>query len=167
MFRILACALGLTLAAASLTGPALAKALSISPSEPVAVVTFPDDWESETIKRGVEVKSPDEEVYVWFELAAPDEIAAVQKEHDDYFAEQGAKIAGSSETVKSEVNGRMWSFTELKAVTDGEESIIRYVAINPNLASGKIILITYWASLDGHKDHDKAMDAAIKSLAFK
>jgi hypothetical protein len=164
---MLACALGLTLCAAFWSGPGFAKALTVTDADPIAVVTFPDNWRSAKVKRGVEVKSPDEEVYVWLEVATPGEMDALQKEHDKYFADQGVKITSSSETVKNEVNGRMWSFTELKAKHKDGDQIIRYMAINPNLASGKIILMTYWASMAGHKDHDKAMSAAIKSLAFK
>lgn len=167
MLRTIICALGLTIAAVLAPSQGFAKALSITDADPVAVITFPDSWPSSKVARGVEVKSPDEEVYVWFELAAPGDMPAVQKEHDDYFSQQGVTITGSSETVKSEVNGRAWSFTELKATSADGPSIIRYVAINPNVASGKIILMTYWASIDGHKTHDAAMSAAIKSIGYK
>jgi len=167
MLRTMICALGLTVGLLLASSPGVAKALSITEADPVAVVTFPDNWPSSKVARGVEVKSPDEEVYVWFELAAPADMPAVQKEHDDYFAKEGVRITSSSETVKSEVNGKAWSFTELQATSTDGPSIIRYVAINPNVASGKIILMTYWASLEGHKDHDAAMSAAIKSIAYK
>ena len=167
MLRTLICALGLTVGLLLAPSHSFAKALSITEADPVAVVTFPDDWPSSKIERGIEVKSPDDEIYVWFELATPADMPAVQKEHDDYFAKEGVTVTGSSETVKSEVNGKAWSFTELKAKSEDGPSIIRYVAINPNVASGKIILMTYWASDDGHKTHDAVMDAVIKSIAFK
>ncbi len=167
MFRTLICALALMLGLALMPSPGLAKALGITDADPVAVVTFPDRWASAKTARGVEVRSPDDEVYVWFELVAPGDMPTVQKEHDSYFDKQGVRITSSSETTKAEVNGRAWSFTELKATNKDGASIIRYVAINPNLASGKIILMTYWASIEGDKLHDKAMDTAIKSLAFR
>jgi len=167
MLRSIIGGLGLALCLTLAPAAVHAKALSITEAEPVAVVTFPDDWETEKTARGIEIQSPDDEVYVWFELVSPAEMPAVQKEHDSYFASEGVKIVSSGDTVSQEVNGRMWSFTELKGANKDGEQIIRYVAINPNLPSGKIILMTYWASLEGHKDHDAVMDAAMKSLAFK
>ncbi|MDU0341518.1 hypothetical protein [Bosea rubneri] len=147
--------------------PAMAGALSITDADPVAVVTIPDAWTSSKIARGVEIKTPDDEIYLWFELVAPGEIDTVQKEHNGYFDKEGVTITGASETMKQEVNGKAWSFTELKAKSKDGDSIIRYIAINPNVPSGKIIMMTYWASLDGHKEHDAAMKKLIDSLAFK
>jgi hypothetical protein len=171
MLRTMVCAFCLTLALAGgvilPSNPSLAGALSITDADPVAVVTIPDDWASSKIARGIQIKTPDEEIYVWFELVPPGEIDALQKEHNAYFDKEGVTITGASETMKQEINGRAWSFTELKAKTSDGDSIIRYVAINPNVASGKIIMMTYWASLEGDKEHDAAMSQMIKSIAFK
>jgi hypothetical protein len=87
---------------------------------------------------------------------APAELDTLQKEHNTYFEKEGVTITGASDTVKQEVKGKAWSFTELKAKSKDGESIIRYIAINPNVASGKIIMMTYWASPEGHKTHDAA-----------
>ncbi|PZR95387.1 MAG: hypothetical protein DI537_04445 [Stutzerimonas stutzeri] len=158
----------LALAFAGFAGlPAMAGALQITEADPVAVVTVPDAWTTAKVKRGVEIKTPDEEIYIWFELIAPDELEAVQKEHNGYFDKQGVTITGASETMKQEVKGKAWSFTELKAKSKDGDSIIRYIAINPNVASGKIIMMTYWASPEGHKTHDAAMSAIIDSIAYK
>ncbi|RDJ21972.1 hypothetical protein DWF00_27000 [Bosea caraganae] len=171
MLRTLVCAFSLTLALAGAVilpaGPSLAGPVSITEADPVATVTIPDDWTHSKITRGAEIKSPDEEVYVWFELVAPGEIEAVQKEHEAYFTKEGVTITSASDTVKQEVDGRAWSFTELKAKTEDGASIIRYIAINPNAASGKIVMLTYWASEDGHKEHDAAMGKIVKGIAFK
>lgn len=163
IFVALAIALGAGLPSSQ---AALAGSLTITGADPVAVVTIPDDWPNSKIARGIQIKTPDDEIYVWFELIAPGEMDAVQKEHDGYFDKEGVKITGSSETSKQEINGRAWSFTELRATSKDGPSIIRYVAINPNVA-GKIILMTYWASEDGHKEHDAAMTKMFNSIAFK
>jgi len=147
--------------------PAMAGALQITDADPVVVVTVPDAWTTAKIKRGVEIKTPDEEIYLWFELVAPDQIDTLQKEHNGYFDKEGVTITGASETVKQEVKGKAWSFTELKAKSKDGDSLIRYIAINPNVPSGKIIMMTYWASLEGHKTHDAAMSAIIDSIAYK
>lgn len=147
--------------------PAMAGPLTLTAADPIATVTIPDEWSGKKITRGLEIKTPDEEVYLWFELIAPGEIDSVQKEHNTYFEKEGVTVTGVSETKKTEVNGRAWSFTELAATNKDGPSIIRYVAINPNLASGKIILMTYWASPEGDKTHDAAMTKLIDGISFK
>ncbi len=160
--------LALAFALAGFNGaPAMAGALQITEADPVAVVTVPDAWTTAKVKRGVEIRTPDEEIYIWFELVAPGEIDTLQKEHNSYFEKEGVTITGASETMKQEVNGKAWSFTELKAKSKDGDSIIRYIAINPNLASGKIIMMTYWASPEGDKEHDAAMKALVDSIAYK
>lgn len=166
MLRKIVCALALALAGFS-GSPAFAGALQITDADPIAVVTVPDAWTTAKIKRGVEIRTPDEEIYLWFELVAPAELDTLQKEHNVYFEKEGVTITGASDTVKQEVKGKAWSFTELQAKSKDGESLIRYIAINPNVASGKIIMMTYWASLEGHKAHDAAMSAIIDSIAYK
>lgn len=171
MLRTLVCAFGLALALAGgvilPASPSVAGPVSVTEADPVATVTIPDDWTNRKIARGVEIKSPDEEIYLWLELVAPGEIDAVQKEHNAYFGKEGVTIAGASETVKKEVDGRAWSFTELKATSGDGASIIRYIAINPNVASGKIVMLTYWASEEGHKTHDAVTGKMVGGIAFK
>lgn len=162
-----ALALVAALAGPAAIGTAMAGAVAITAAEPVAVVTIPDSWAQSKIDRGVQIKTPDEEIYVWFELVPADQLDALQKEHDAYFAREGVKFTGATETLTREINGRPWSFTELKATSSDGPSIVRYLAINPKVASGKIIMMTYWASEEGHVKHDKAMQALIDSIAFK
>jgi len=147
--------------------PALAEAFNITEADPVAVVTVPDDWTSKKIPRGIQIKTPDEEIYMWFELIAPADIPAVQKEHDAYFANQGVTIEGTPESVSIEVGGKPWAITEMKAKSKGEPSIIRYVAINPKVASGKLILLAYWASVEGDKTHNDATSKMLESIGYK
>jgi len=162
-----ACALAAMLAISALATQALAGAVPITSAEPVAVVTIPDGWAQSRVERGVQIKTPDEEIYIWFELVAPDQVDALQKEHQAYFAREGVTFTDTTETLTREVNGRPWSFTELKATSSDGPSLVRYLAINPKVASGKIIMMTYWASLEGHAAHEAAMKAVIDSIAFK
>lgn len=158
--------------AALLAGPTMATqawaaALQITGADPVAVITIPDSWTHAKVERGLEIKTPDEEIYIWFELVPPDQITALQKEHDAYFAKEGVKFTSATETVTQEVNGRPWSFTEMQATGPDGPSIVRYLGINPKVSSGKIIMMTYWASHEGHKKHDGAIKTMLDSLAFK
>lgn len=102
--------------------PALAGALQITDDDPIAVVTVPDAWTTAKIKRGVEIKTPDDEIYLWFELVAPDQIETLQKEHNGYFDKEGVTITGSSETMKQEVKGKAWSFTGFQGQEQGRRS---------------------------------------------
>ncbi len=63
-----ALALVAALAGPAAIGTAMAGAVAITAAEPVAVVTIPDSWAQSKIDRGVQIKTPDEEIYVWFEL---------------------------------------------------------------------------------------------------
>ncbi|MEA2955642.1 MAG: hypothetical protein QOJ58_1139, partial [Alphaproteobacteria bacterium] len=146
-------------AAALLCFPAiaLAKTAKLTPSETVASLDFPDSWKVSNIKRGLQAKSPDEEVYVWAELVPSDEIETIQKEHDDYFEKQNVTMS-KAEPVGKEIDGRKWAFVDPQATWKGKPTIVRYIIINPNVASGKTVVFTYWASPEGAKNYDKEMD---------
>jgi hypothetical protein len=68
--------------AALLCLPAIgfAKSAKLTQEDNVATLEFPDSWKISNIKRGLQAKSPDEEVYVWAELVPADQIDTVQKE---------------------------------------------------------------------------------------
>jgi hypothetical protein len=146
-----------------LPGLALAKSAKLTPDDTVAVLEFPDSWKISTIKRGLQAKSPDEEVYVWAELVPSDEIDTIQKEHDDYFEKQNVTMS-KAEPVGKEIDGRKWAFVDPQATWKGKPTIVRYIIINPNVASGKTVVFTYWASPEGAKNYDKEMDGVINSL---
>jgi hypothetical protein len=146
-----------------LPGVGFAKSAKLTPDDTVAVLDFPDSWKLSTIKRGLQAKSPDEEVYVWAELVPSDQVDTVQKEHDAYFEKQKVTMSQADPDGK-EVDGRQWAFITPKATYKGETTVIRYIIINPKVASGKIIVFTYWASPQGDKNYDKEMDGVINSL---
>lgn len=151
--------------AAFLWFPLLADANSakLTPADTVATLDFPDSWKISKIKRGIEAKSPDQEVYVWAELVPSDEVDAVQKEHDAYFEKQKVTMA-KADPVAKDVDGRQWAFIEPQSTWKGKPTLVRYIIINPKVASDKIIVFTYWASPEGDKNYDKEMDGLINSL---
>jgi hypothetical protein len=146
-----------------LPGMVFAKSAKLTADETIAVLDFPDSWKISNIKRGLQAKSPDEEVYVWAELVPSDEVDTVQKEHDDYFEKQKVTMS-KAEPDGKEVDGRNWAFINPQATYNGKPTVIRYIIINPKVASGKIIVFTYWASSEGDKNYDKEMDGVINSL---
>ncbi|MFL5478409.1 MAG: hypothetical protein ACJ79X_05275 [Gemmatimonadaceae bacterium] len=153
--------------AAFLWFPLLADANSakLTPADTVATLDFPDSWKISNIKRGIEAQSPDQEVYVWAELVPSDEVDAVQKEHDAYFEKQKQKLTmAKADPVAKDVDGRQWAFIEPQSTWKGKPTLVTYIIINPKVASDKIIVFTYWASLEGDKNYDKEMDGLINSL---
>jgi hypothetical protein len=146
-----------------LPGIALAKSSKLTPDDTVAVLDFPDSWKVSNIKRGLQAKSPDEEVYVWAELVSSDDINTIQKEHDAYFEKQNVTMS-KAEPVGKEIDGRKWAFVDPQATWKGKPTNIRYIIINPNAPSGKTIVFTYWASPEGDKNYDKEMDGVLNSL---
>ena len=146
-----------------LPGMVFAKSAKLTADETIAVLEFPDSWKISNIKRGLQAKSPDEEVYVWAELVPSDEVNTVQKEHDDYFEKQKVTMA-KAEPVPKEVDGRKWAFIEPQSTWKGKPTVVKYIIINPGIASGKIVVFTYWASPEGDKNYDKEMDGLLNSL---
>jgi hypothetical protein len=155
--------LALIAALLCLSSPASAITAKLTPADTVASLDFPDSWKMSNIKRGFQAKSPDGEVYVWAELVPGNEIDAVQKEHDDYFEKQNVTMS-KADPVAKEINGRKWAFVDPQATWKGKPTIVRYIIINPNVASGKTIVFTYWASPEGDKNYDKEMDGVLNSL---
>jgi hypothetical protein len=126
----------------------LAKSAKLTPADTVATLDFPDSWKISNIKRGLQAKSPDEEVYVWAELVPATDVDTVQKEHDDYFEKQKVTMA-KSDPVPKDVDGRRWAFIEPQSTWKGKPTIIRYIIIDPKVASGKIVVFRDWGSPEG------------------
>ncbi|HEU0148360.1 MAG TPA: hypothetical protein VFR21_15985 [Bradyrhizobium sp.] len=140
-----------------------AKTAKLTPADAVASLDFPDSWKIASIRRGLQAKSPDEEVYVWAELVPANEVDTVQKEHDEYFKKQKVTMA-KADPVGKEVDGRKWAFIDPQSTWKGKPTVIRYIIIDPKVASGKIVVFTYWASPEGDKNYDKEMDGVLNSL---
>jgi hypothetical protein len=140
-----------------------AKSAKLTPADTVASLDFPDSWKISNIKRGIEAKSPDAEVYVWAELVPSDEVDAVQKEHDKYFEKQNVTMV-KADPVAKDVDGRQWAFIEPQSTWKGKPTVVKYIIINPKVTSDKIVVFTYWASPEGDKTYDKEMDGVINSL---
>jgi hypothetical protein len=140
-----------------------AKTAKLTPADTVASLDFPDSWKIASIRRGLQAKSPDEEVYVWAELVPANEVDTVQKEHDEYFEKQKVTMA-KADPVGKEVDGRKWAFIDPQSTWKGKPTVIRYIIIDPKVASGKIVVFTYWASPEGDKNYDKEMDGVLNSL---
>lgn len=145
-----------------LAAPALD--VTLTPADPIASFSFPSGWTVTDTRRGIEVKSPDEEVFVWFEVYAPDEYATLVREHEEYFKRQGVMIRGAPRVAEDTGKNHAVKASDFPATWKGRPTVLRYLAYDLHLASGKQILMTYWASPEGDRAHDKTMKGIIGSM---
>ncbi len=158
--RLLALVAALCLAAA----PALSRPINIPSDSPVAGIELPGGWTTTATKRGVEVKSPDEEVFFWVEVYQPAQYAAVVAEHERYFGKQGVAITGEGRTSSSKDGNVQIKATAFPATWKGDPTVLRYLSIDPGLPSKSQILLSYWASPKGDKTHEVAFQGVLQSL---
>lgn len=138
--------------------------VTLTPADPIVKLDFPAGWSVTDIKRGIEVKSPDQEVFVWFEVYAPNEYSTLVREHETYFKKQGVVIRGEPRTARDEGDNHAVKATDFPATWKGRPTVLRYLAYDFRLPSGKQILMSYWASPEGDKAHDAAMKKIISSM---
>lgn len=146
---------------------ASAKTWFVTPGDPIATIEFPDNWTVGEIKRGLEIKSNDEEVFLWIEIYRPSAYAAVVREHERYFQSQGVRIIGEPTQQSSREDGVSIKYTDFPATWQGKPTVLRYLAIDLGLPSGKEILMSYWASPEGDKKHSAAMDRVLDSFKVR
>ncbi len=149
---------------AMLALPASARQINLPSGNPTAGVDIPADWKTTATKRGIEVRSPDEEVFFWIEIYLPADQAAVSAEHESYFAKQGVKVTGEPKISRNDEGGIKVQATAFPATWKGAPTVLRYLFINPGLPAGNLVLISYWASPEGDKTHDAAFGKILRSL---
>ena len=141
-----------------------AKEVRVPSRRPVISIDMRDGWSVEDTDRGIEARSPDEEVFLWFEVYAPASEKKVFDEHQRYFNEQGVRIVGESKSSTSSENGVTIKATAFPATWKGKPTILRYLSYDLDLASRQLILMSYWASPEGDRKHDPAMQNIIGSF---
>ena len=155
--------------AALLTGvsaAARAETYQISLGEAAAVVNVPDAWKVTEIKRGMQIISPDKEVYMWFEAYAPNAKDALMKEHDSYFEKQKVTI-GKPQLQEMVLGGAKTIAMDFPATYKGKKTIVQYLMIDPALKSGARLLVSNWSSVEGNEKYDKAEEVMLTGMKFK
>lgn len=147
--------------------PALSKTLSVSLGEAKMVVTVPDNWKVTEIKRGLQIVSPDEEVYVWAETVLPGQSETVRQEHRAYFVKQKVTF-GEPKTQEGELNGMKTTATDYPdAKYAGAKTILQYLLVKPDLKNDAQLLLTAWASVEGEQKHRAATGALLNGLKLE
>ena len=146
------------------TAPAFAKLMSIPSGNPVVAVDIPGGWTTSTSKRGIEVKSPDGEIFFWIEVYLPADHDAVVGEHRRYFTKQQVATVGEGTSTATTEGTAKITATDFTATWKGKPTVLRYLEIDPGLPAGNQILLSYWASPEGDATHDVAFKKILKSL---
>jgi hypothetical protein len=149
---------------ACLAGEVAARQINLPSRAPIVGIDVPAAWKTSPTARGVEVRSPDEEVFFWLETYRPADEAAVRKEHVDYFAGQGVTPAGDPRVSRYEEGAMKVQATDLPATWQGKPTVLRYLAIDAGLPDGRMVLLSYWASPEGDSKHASAFKAVLNSL---
>jgi hypothetical protein len=145
---------------------ALAETYSISLGDAAMLISIPDSWKVSEIKRGLQIVSPDKEVYLWAEAYTDSTFKALTAEHDKYYEEHNVKL-GEPKIKKVEVNGMPAAIMDIPATYKGEKQVVGYLLINPGLKNTGQFMLSTWSSVEGDKKHDKATTAMIESLKLK
>lgn len=143
--------------------PSLAGELQFPSDDPVATITFPDDWTAKETETGIDAISPDESIYFALDVAEAKDTNAVVEEAVKYLASQGVTVdTATAKESRGTLNGMEvvnvnWSGTD----KDGPVTIgLAALAANAE----KVLVATYWGTQGEQDKNSAAMDAIINSL---
>ena len=147
-----------------LTSPATAKVLSFKGTGVAFPINLPDNWRVRNIDRGVEIKSPDEEVYLWVEAVTLESMERVIDEYFKFFKQQGVTTRQPIDQQKHTVGGVDLVQMDIPATYEGAETIVRFVITEARPNESKGLFIGYWASPKGDKTHDATLSGIIADI---
>jgi hypothetical protein len=154
--------LALLFALALLT-PAFGKTFKVPDEESFASITIPDDWKSKEIDAGVEAQSADDEVYFAVEATDAKGMDKAIEEAVDYLKGQGVTV---DEKTMKQSEGKLNGMDGIDVTWHGKDkegdAIIRLSILAAK--KDKVLLITYWASPEGTKKHEKVLNTIMKSI---
>lgn len=145
-------------------GVALAKPVEIIPGDPPITADIPASWKVTEIKRGIQAKTADDEVYIWFESYRPAQFKKVLEEHNAYYEEQGVKINGEPKATEKEYPKYFLKYSEYPATYEDGPTVLRYISVVPKNAEARHLILSYWASPEGDKEYDAEIQKIMNSL---
>ena len=146
------------------SSPVIAKVLNFKGTGVAFPINLPDTWRVRNIDRGVEIRSPDEEVYLWVEAVTTDSIERVIDEYFKYFKTQGVTTRQPVDQQTHTVGGVDVIQMDIPATYEGADTIVRFVITEARPKESKGLFIGYWASPKGDKAHDATMSGIIADL---
>ena len=144
--------------------PALAKPVTVTPGNPAVTVDIPAKWQASQIDRGVQAKTADEEVFIWFESYRPAQFQTLVGEHNAYFKKQGVAIGDQNESREKEFPTYVVKTTNFTATYQGKPTILRYVSVIPKDADKRNLLVSVWASPEGETTYAEDIQAIFGSF---
>ena len=151
--------------AALLLAPAAAFAKPLTVND--ITVDVPASFKASESDRGIEMKTPDEEVFVWVETYTPDTEAAIMGEHETYWKEQGVKLADPQKSTNDKRSPPTHATDYKGATWKGDPTVLRYFHVGPFGKSNKSILVTLWASPAGNDGHVADLQTIYDSINVK
>lgn len=151
------------LVAFALATPSFAKTFKVPEEGAFASITIPDDWNSKEIDDGVESQSADNEVYFAVEATDAKGMDKAIEAAIQYLHEQGVTVDDKTmKQTEGKINGMEGVDITWKGKDkEGDADISLTILVAPK---EKVLLITYWASPEGTKKHDKELGAILKSV---
>jgi hypothetical protein len=141
-----------------------AKPVTVAPGTPPVTVEVPQGWQTSKIDRGIQAKTADEEVLVWFESYRPAQLETLLAEHNAYYKEQGVTINGQDPAEEKEFPTYSVKVTDYKATYEGKPTVLRYVSVASKDPSKRRLLVSVWASPEGSEKYDKDLNAIFNSF---
>ena len=127
-------------------------------------INLPDNWRVKTIERGIEISSPDREIYLWVEGIDASTVNRVVQGYFDYFKQQGVITRQPIAKKKDVIGGVDVILMDIPARYDGATTIVRLLMADPRPNERKGLFIGYWASPKGDKQHDDTMGGIMTDL---
>ncbi len=143
--------------------PVFAKSMTLND----ITVEVPASFKASESNRGIELKTPDDEVFVWVETYLPDEEDAIQGEHDKYWKKHKVVLKDPEKATNGK-NTPPTRITDYKGATwKGDPTVLRYYFVGPFGKGNKSILVTLWASPEGDSEHKAELQTIYDSISVK
>jgi hypothetical protein len=151
------------LVALALVTPSFAKTFKIPEESSFASITIPDDWKSKEIDSGVESQSADDEVYFAVEATDAKGMDKAIEEAVKYLQGQGVTV---DEKTMKQSEGKINGMDGVDVTWNGKDKEGDAIISLTILAAKKekVLLITYWASPEGTKKHEKVLGGILQSI---
>ena len=146
-------------------GSALAGTVKVPEKKTLITVEIPNSWKPETTDRGISCESPDQVATVFFEVAGSEKaMNKLMDENIDWLIkDQGLKVKKDSELKKDILVGGIAS-SMLSYDADSKEFGPSKVGFVFTMVNAKLLVITFWLTVEGFEKHETTLDAIFASV---
>ncbi len=142
---------------------ALAKSYTISNPNPVAVITIPDDWETEETTRGLESTSEDEGVYFTIEITDFDTVEKDMTRAIAALVAEGVVLdMATQKQTEFSINGLKAFMTFWNA--KDEDGMTKISVTLVMVSDKKALLMTGWGTEEAQNENLEELTAIMNSI---